>query len=254
MRNKEEKIMREGQDLSLLEERIGYTFKNTELLRQALTHSSYANERRINKTGNYERLEFLGDAVLELVSSEFLYREHSQLSEGNLTKLRASMVCEPALAFCARDIRLEEFILLGKGEESTGGRKRDSITSDVMEAVIGAIYLDGGMTPAKAYIDRFILSDLENKRLFYDSKSNLQEVVQGKLKKDVEYELLDVQGPEHNQTFCVQVRIGEDVLGTGEGHTKKAAEQQAAYKALLLLQSRGYGPDRCGTQKQQLYE
>lgn len=252
MRNKEEKIMREGQDLSLLEERIGYTFKNTGLLRQALTHSSYANERRINKNGNYERLEFLGDAVLELVSSEFLYREHSQLSEGNLTKLRASMVCEPALAFCARDIRLEEFILLGKGEESTGGRKRDSITSDVMEAVIGAIYLDGGMTPAKAYIDRFILSDLENKRLFYDSKSNLQEIAQGKLKRDVEYELLDVQGPEHNQTFCVQVRIGEDILGTGEGHTKKAAEQQAAYKALLLLQSRGYEPDSCGTQKQQL--
>lgn len=248
MRNKEEKIMREGQDLSLLQERIGYTFKNTELLRQALTHSSYANERRINKIDNYERLEFLGDAVLELVSSEFLYREHSQLSEGNLTKLRASMVCEPALAFCARDIRLEEFILLGKGEESTGGRKRDSITSDVMEAVIGAIYLDGGMAPARAYIDRFILSDLEHKRLFYDSKSNLQEVAQGKLKKDVEYELLDVQGPEHNQTFCVQVRIGEDVLGTGEGHTKKAAEQQAAYQALLLLQSRGYGPDRCGTQ------
>lgn len=244
MRDEDAKVMREGQDLSLLEERIGYTFKNTELLRQALTHSSYANERRINKIGNYERLEFLGDAVLELVSSEFLYREHSQLSEGNLTKLRASMVCEPALAFCARDIRLEEFILLGKGEESTGGRKRDSITSDVMEAVIGAIYLDGGMTPAKAYIDRFILSDLENKRLFYDSKSNLQEVAQGKLKRDVEYELLDVQGPEHNQTFCVQVRIGEDVLGTGEGHTKKAAEQQAAYEALLLLQSRGYELDR----------
>lgn len=240
MRNKDAKIMREGQELSLLEERIGYTFKNTDLLRQALTHSSYANERRINKIDNYERLEFLGDAVLELVSSEFLYREHSQLSEGNLTKLRASMVCEPALAFCARDIRLEEFILLGKGEESTGGRKRDSITSDVMEAVIGAIYLDGGMAPARAYIDRFILSDLEHKRLFYDSKSNLQEVAQGKLKKDVEYELLDVQGPEHNQTFCVQVRIGEDVLGTGEGHTKKAAEQQAAYEALLLLQSRGY--------------
>lgn len=240
MRDEDAKIMREGQDLSLLEERIGYTFKNTELLRQALTHSSYANERRINKIDNYERLEFLGDAVLELVSSEFLYREHSHLSEGNLTKLRASMVCEPALAFCARDIRLEEFILLGKGEESTGGRKRDSITSDVMEAVIGAIYLDGGMAPARAYIDRFILSDLEHKRLFYDSKSNLQEVAQGKLKKDVEYELLDVQGPEHNQTFCVQVRIGEDVLGTGEGHTKKAAEQQAAYEALLLLQSRGY--------------
>ena len=244
MRNKEAKNMREGQDLSLLEERIGYTFKNKDLLRQALTHSSYANERRINKIGNYERLEFLGDAVLELASSEFLYREHSQLSEGNLTKLRASMVCEPALAFCARDIRLEEFILLGKGEENTGGRKRDSITSDVMEAVIGAIYLDGGMTPARAYIDRFILSDLEHKRLFYDSKSNLQEIAQGKLKKDLEYELLDVQGPEHNQTFRVQVRMGEEVLGTGEGHTKKAAEQKAAYEALLLLQSRECEPDR----------
>ena len=244
MRNKEAKAMREEQDLSLLEERIGYTFKNTDLLRQALTHSSYANERRINKVGNYERLEFLGDAVLELVSSEFLYREHSQLSEGNLTKLRASMVCEPALAFCARDIRLEDFILLGKGEENTGGRKRDSITSDVMEAVIGAIYLDGGMAPAKAYIDHFILSDLEHKRLFYDSKSNLQEIAQGKLKKDLEYELLDVQGPEHNQTFRVQVRMGEEVLGTGEGHTKKAAEQQAAYEALLLLQSRGCELDR----------
>lgn len=231
--------MREGQDLSLLEERIGYHFENKELLLQALTHSSYANERRINRTSDYERLEFLGDAVLELVSSEFLFRTRPQLSEGNLTKQRASMVCEPALAFCARDIRLEEFILLGKGEECTGGRKRDSITSDVMEAVIGAIYLDGGMASAKAYIDRFILSDLEHKKLFYDSKSNLQEVVQGKLKKDLEYELLDIQGPEHDQTFRVQVRMGDEVLGVGEGHTKKAAEQQAAYKALLLLQETG---------------
>ena len=227
--------MREVRELSLLEKRIGYTFATKELLVQALTHSSYANERRINKVNNYERLEFLGDAVLELVSSEFLFEKHPQLPEGDLTKMRASMVCEPALAFCARDIRLEEFILLGKGEESTGGRQRDSITSDVMEAVIGAIYLDGGMTPARAYIDRFILSDLEHKRLFYDSKSNLQEVVQGKLKKDLEYELLDVQGPEHNQTFRVQVRMGQEILGTGEGHTKKAAEQQAAYKALLQL-------------------
>ena len=232
--------MREKQNLSLLEEKIGYRFQRKELLEQALTHSSYANERRINKIGSYERLEFLGDAVLELVSSEFLFARHPELPEGDLTKLRASMVCEPALAFCARDIQLEEHILLGKGEEATGGRKRDSITSDVMEAVIGAIYLDGG----KAYIDSFILSDLEHKRLFYDSKSNLQEVVQGKLKKDLEYELLDVQGPEHCQTFRVQVRILEgEVLGLGEGHTKKAAEQQAAYRALLLLQGRGYEPE-----------
>mgnify|MGYP002508640438 FL=1 len=131
--------------------------------------------------------------------------------------------------------------MLGKGEECTGGRKRDSITSDVMEAVIGAIYLDGGMASAKAYIDRFVLSDLEHKKLFYDSKSNLQEVVQGKLKKDLEYELLDVYGPEHDQIFRVQVRMGEEVLGTGEGHTKKAAEQQAAYKALLQLQNDSEG-------------
>lgn len=227
--------MREEQDLSALEETIGYRFENRELLKQALTHSSYANERRINKTENYERLEFLGDAVLELVSSEFLFRVNPGLPEGKMTKLRASMVCESALAFCARDIRLEEYILLGKGEECTGGRRRDSITSDVMEAVIGAIYLDGGMAPAKAYIDRFVLSDLEHKKLFYDSKSNLQEVVQGRFKKSLEYELLDVCGPEHDQTFRVQVRMGEEVLGTGEGHTKKSAEQQAAYEALLLL-------------------
>lgn len=227
--------MREEQDLSALEETIGYRFENRELLKQALTHSSYANERCINKSENYERLEFLGDAVLELVSSEFLFRGSPGLPEGKMTQLRASMVCESALAFCARDIRLEEYILLGKGEECTGGRRRDSITSDVMEAVIGAIYLDGGMAPAKAYIDRFVLSDLEHKKLFYDSKSNLQEVVQGKFKKSLVYELLDVCGPEHDQTFRVQVRMGEEVLGTGEGHTKKAAEQQAAYKALLLL-------------------
>lgn len=229
--------MREEQDLSALEDTIGYRFENRELLKQALTHSSYANERRINKTENYERLEFLGDAVLELVSSEFLFQRQPRLPEGKMTKLRASMVCESALAFCARDIRLQEYILLGKGEECTGGRKRDSITSDVMEAVIGAIYLDGGMEHAKAYIDRFVLSDLEHKKLFYDSKSTLQEVVQGKLKKDLEYELLDVYGPEHDQTFRVQVRMEEEVLGTGEGHTKKAAEQQAAYKALLQLQN-----------------
>ncbi|MFG6355422.1 MAG: ribonuclease III [Acetatifactor sp.] len=233
--------MREEQDLSALEDTIGYRFENRELLKQALTHSSYANERRINKTENYERLEFLGDAVLELVSSEFLFQRQPRLPEGKMTKLRASMVCESALAFCARDIRLQEYILLGKGEECTGGRKRDSITSDVMEAVIGAIYLDGGMEHAKAYIDRFVLSDLEHKKLFYDSKSTLQEVVQGKLKKDLEYELLDVYGPEHDQTFRVQVRMEEEVLGTGEGHTKKAAEQQAAYKALLQLQNDSEG-------------
>ena len=232
--------MQEGYTLKSLEERIGYEFRDEALLKQALTHSSFTNEQKINKAKNYERLEFLGDAVLELVSSEFLFREHPEVPEGELTKQRASMVCEPSLAFCARDLELGEFIRLGKGEESTGGRNRDSITSDAMEALIGAIYLDGGIIPAKAFIDRFILSDLEDKQLFYDSKSNLQELVQGKLKQELVYELLEESGPEHNKTFRVSVHMGEEVLGEGQGRTKKAAEQQAAYKALLQLRERGH--------------
>ncbi|MCH5339761.1 MAG: ribonuclease III [Acetatifactor sp.] len=232
--------MQDRYTLKSLEERIGYEFRDDALLKQALTHSSFTNEQKINKAKNYERLEFLGDAVLELVSSEFLFREHPEVPEGELTKQRASMVCEPSLAFCARDLELGEFIRLGKGEESTGGRYRDSITSDAMEALIGAIYLDGGIKPAKAFIDRFILSDLEDKQLFYDSKSNLQELVQGKLKQELVYELLEESGPEHNKTFRVSVHMGEEVLGEGQGRTKKAAEQQAAYKALLQLRERGH--------------
>lgn len=230
--------MSDSYTLEMLEERIGYHFTDEALLKQALTHSSFTNEHKIRKPPNYERLEFLGDAVLELVSSEFLFREKEEMSEGELTKTRASMVCEPALAFCAKDLELGQFILLGKGEESTGGRGRDSIVSDVMEAVIGAIYLDGGMEPAKAFINRFILSDLEDKQLFYDSKSNLQELIQGRLKKKFSYELVEESGPEHNKLFRVSVYMEEELLGTGEGRTKKAAEQQAAYKALLLLRNR----------------
>lgn len=233
--------MEEGYTLTDLEERIGYHFENIALLKQALTHSSFTNEQKINRAKNYERLEFLGDAVLELVSSEFLFRLHPDMPEGELTKLRASMVCEPSLAFCAKDLELGRFMLLGKGEEATGGRDRDSITSDAMEAVIGAVYLDGGMTPAKDFINRFILSDLEDKKLFYDSKSSLQELVQGRFKKNVSYELLEESGPEHNKTFRVSVymecmlSMEKECLGTGTGRTKKAAEQQAAYKALLFL-------------------
>ena len=226
--------------LNLLEERIGYHFQNPALLKQAMTHSSFTNEQRIRKLENYERLEFLGDAVLELVSSEFLFREHMDMPEGELTKMSASMVCEPSLAFCAKDLELGEFMLLGKGEENTGGRTRDSLTCDVMEAVIGAIYLDGGMEQAKKFINRFILSDLEDKQLFYDSKSNLQELIQGKLKKEYSYELLEMSGPEHDKIFHVSVQMEGEILGKGEGKTKKAAEQQAAYKALLLLRDRGY--------------
>ena len=226
--------------VELLEERIGYSFRNKELILQALPHSSYANERKINKTGDYERIEFLGDAVLELLSSDFLYRTHPDMPEGVLTKTRASMVCEPSLAFCARDLELGEFIRLGKGEELTGGRSRESIIADVMEAVLGAIYLDGGIGEAKRFVDRFILSDLEDKQLFSDSKSTLQELAQGQMKKEVSYRLLGESGPEHDKVFEVEVLLGDRVAGHGTGRTKKSAEQQAAYEALLGLRDKGY--------------
>ena len=221
-----------------LEEKIGYCFQDQELLKHALRHSSYVNEKHMKKHECNERLEFLGDAVLEVVSSEFLFFEHQTMPEGELTKKRASMVCEPALAFCARDIDLGEYLLLGKGEESTGGRKRDSVTSDAMEALIGAIYLDGGFASAKEFIHRFILNDLENKKLFFDSKTILQEIVQGSSDEHVSYELIREEGPDHNKTFCTAVRIGGRTYGEGEGRTKKASEQQAAYQAILRLQEK----------------
>ena len=232
--------MSEEYTLEALEKRIGYHFTDRALLKQAITHSSYSNEQKINRIKHYERLEFLGDAVLEMVSSDYLFHSKPQLQEGELTKLRASMVCEPSLAFCAKDLELGRFMLLGKGEEQTGGRDRDSITSDAMEAVIGAIYLDGGIEPAKEFIDRFILSDLEDKQLFFDSKSHLQELIQGKLKKEFSYELLEESGPEHAKIFVVEVCMDGKGIGKGSGRTKKAAEQQAAYQALLALKGKGY--------------
>lgn len=223
----------EKEAIDRLEEKIAYRFQDDRLLRQALTHSSYANELKINKYGDYERLEFLGDAVLEFVSSDFLYRQREETAEGDLTKLRASMVCEPALAYCAREFALEQYILLGKGEEATGGRKRDSIVSDVMEALIGAIYLDGGIEEASAFIHRFILSDLENKQLFYDAKTILQELVQQGNEGALHYELVREEGPAHDKIFEVEAYVGEQKVGQGVGHSKKAAQQQAAYQALL---------------------
>lgn len=218
--------------MAKLEEKIGYQFKNRSLLRQALTHSSYANEQKINKTGDYERLEFLGDAVLEMVSSDHIYRQNPDMTEGKMTKSRSSIVCEPALAFCAREIGLEQYILLGKGEEATGGRGRDSIISDVMEAVIGAIYLDSGIKEARDYIHRVILSDLEHKQLFYDAKTILQEEVQKENKGTLRYDLIREDGPEHDKIFVVDAMIGDVKIGSGTGHSKKAAEQKAAYEAL----------------------
>lgn len=227
----------EKYSIERLEERIGYVFRDKNLIRQALTHSSYANERKINKVKDYERIEFLGDAVLEMVSSEFLYNGHGEMSEGQLTRTRAAMVCEPSLASCARDIELDRYILLGKGEEITGGRKRDSIISDVMEALIGAVYLDGGFEQARAFIRRFVLLDLEDKALFYDAKSILQEEMQ-KEGGDIRYVLIGESGPEHAKSFSVEVYQGERLLGRGSGHNKKAAQQQAAYEALLRLKKK----------------
>ena len=227
--------MRVRYTLEELEKRIGYTFRDKKLLKQALTHSSFANEQKINKLEDYERLEFLGDAVLELVSSDFLFHENPQMPEGKLTKLRSSMVCEPALAYCARDLELGQYMLLGKGEEATGGRERDSITSDVMEAVIGAMYLDGGFLAAHDFIHRFVLSDLENKILFYDSKTVLQEMIQTMPEAAFEYVLTGEEGPDHDKEFLVDAVFDGQIIGKGKGRTKKAAEQQAAYEAILEL-------------------
>lgn len=226
----------EPQKLSLLQEKIGYQFHEEKLLKQAVTHSSYANEQKIRRLANYERVEFLGDAVLELVSSEFFYHQYPDLPEGKLTKMRASAVCEQALAITARQLQIGSFMLFGKGEEATGGRDRDSIIADAVEAVIGAIYLDGGFEEAAKFIHKFVLNDLENKKLFYDAKSILQEEVQNNKLGVLSYELIKEEGPEHDKAFYVAALLNGEQIGTGVGHNKKAAEQNAAYEAILARQ------------------
>jgi len=215
-----------------LEKKIGYVFKDQSLLELALTHSSFSNENKRSKTDNYERLEFLGDAVLELSVSEHLYEHNRKMQEGQMTKLRASLVCEPTLAYCAREaFGLGQYILLGKGEEQTGGRGRDSIVSDVFEAIIGAIYLDGGFEPARKFVNTFVLTDMENKIEFTDSKTILQERVQEK-GKTLTYELVEENGPAHDREYVVRALIDGVELATGKGRTKKSAEQMAAVKIL----------------------
>ena len=225
----------ENRSLSELQDKIKYHFHNEKLLRQAVTHSSYANEQKIRKQPNYERVEFLGDAVLELVSSDFFYHTYPDLPEGKLTKMRASAVCEQALAITARQLELGSFLFLGKGEEGMGGRDRDSIIADVVEAVIGAIYLDSGFEEAKIFILEFVLNDLEHKKLFYDAKSILQEEVQNHKLGVLTYELLKEEGPEHDKSFFVAALLDGKTIGKGTGHNKKAAEQQAAYEAILAI-------------------
>ncbi len=224
-----------NRDLKELEGCLGYVFQDKKIFRQSMIHSSYANEHKMDKLECNERLEFLGDAVLEVVASDFLYRRYSQFPEGELTKIRASIVCEPTLAFCAGELKLGEYLLLGKGEESTGGRSRNSIVSDAMEALIGAIYLDGGFASAKEFIHRFVLNDIEHKQLFYDSKTILQEIVQSRGEEPLSYELLKEEGPDHNKRFEVRAMVGGQEIGRGTGKTKKAAEALAAYKGILKL-------------------
>ena len=228
-----------NRDLKELQDKIGYCFKEKKLLRRSMTHSSFVNEHQMDKPDCNERLEFLGDAVLELVSSDFLYREYADKPEGELTKIRASMVCEPTLAYCASEIDLGSYLLLGRGEEATGGRNRDSVVSDAMEALIGAIYLDGGFASAKEFVHRFVLNDMENKQLFYDSKTILQEIVQADVPERVlEYEVLHEYGPDHNKVFEVRALLDRKEIGRGSGRTKKAAEQVAAYRGILKLRER----------------
>lgn len=225
-------------EYSQLENRISYEFNNKELLINALTHTSYANEHKYKKIKDNERLEFLGDAVLELLSSEYLYMNMTDMPEGQMTKLRASLVCEPTLAADARSIGLQEFIYLGKGEEATGGRKRDSIVSDALEALIGAIFLDGGIEPAKCFVINFVLNDIENKKLFHDSKTILQERMNSVKKNNLSYEIVKESGPDHDKIYEAVVKLDNQVIGQGVGHTKKSAEQQAAYHALKTLDKR----------------
>ncbi len=233
--------MTEKKDIRLeeLEEKIGYQFHDWKLLKLAMTHSSYANDMRKGKRENNERLEFLGDAVLELTSSETLFHRYREKSEGELTRIRASLVCEPTLAACAREIELGSYLYLSHGEERTGGRERDSVTSDAFEALIGAIYLDGGYEEAKAFVQKFVLNDIENKHLFYDSKTILQEIVQKDFGERVEYATINEYGPDHDKHFEVEARFHGRIIGTGEGRTKKRAEQQAAYEAILRLRQNG---------------
>jgi ribonuclease III len=226
-------VQKNNQNLGDLEEALGYSFQNRALLLLALTHSSYANEHRKEGLHHNERMEFLGDAVLELTSSEFLFKKYPEMKEGDLSKLRASIVCEPTLALCAHDINLMPYIRLGKGEDKGGGRYRDSIVSDALESVIAAIYLDGGFEAARKFVTAHILNDIEEKKLFVDSKSHLQEIVQAEGSSCV-YELIDEQGPDHNKVFTVAVIIDGKEVAQGEGHTKKRAEQLAAFNALNL--------------------
>lgn len=225
--------------LDPLQDNLNYKFKDIELLKTALTHSSYANEHNMKITDNNERMEFLGDTILSLIVSQYLYKKYPRYPEGELTKIRASVVCESSLAFIARKISLGDFILLGKGEEATGGRERDSILGDASEALVGAVYMDSDFeTTNKLLLDKFendLVHAVAKGSLFIDYKTDLQENLQKRKKAKIEYSIAKEEGPDHNKVFHIDVLIDNKVIGQGSGRNKKEAEQMAAKEALLVL-------------------
>lgn len=221
--------------LGEIEGKLGYVFKDKSKLILALTHSSYANERKSEKLHYNERLEFLGDSILSFIISEHIYQRYQILSEGEMTKMRASIVCEPSLKKCSDEIGIGEYLLLGRGEENTGGRTRVSILSDAFEALLGAIYIDGGMDCARAFIFKFmgtLLEESSKGTLQMDYKTSLQEVLQKNGENKITYEIIKEAGPDHNKFFVSRVSLGNTTLGTGEGRSKKEAEQNAAKDAM----------------------
>ncbi|RCX20027.1 RNAse III [Anaerobacterium chartisolvens] len=226
------------ENLGKFEKAIGYSFSDPDKAVLALTHSSYANEIKNKRLESNERLEFLGDAVLNISISEKIYLSQSRLPEGEMTRIRAGIVCESSLIVCSNNINLGDYILLGKGEQLTGGRTRTSILSDAFEAVIGAIYLDGGLAAAKEFIYVHMNGIIENSisgTIFQDYKTQLQEIVQKKHECGIVYEIIDENGPDHNKMFVSRVSVNEKHMGTGKGRSKKEAEQNAAKTALDKL-------------------
>ena len=221
--------------LDSLQEKIGYKFKNTALLERALTHSSYANETSGQHNQSNERLEFLGDSVLGIITAENFYMNYSDLPEGELTKLRAATVCEKSLFDFATQLGLGEYLLLGKGEICTGGKERPSILADAFEALIAAVYLDGGMDAAKGFVLRYVEEAVRKHRGFKDHKTVLQEIIQRNPGETIEYVLVGETGPDHDKRFEVEVHLNSNVIGRGIGTSKKKAEQLAAKEALELM-------------------
>lgn len=219
-----------------LENRIGYEFKNKKFIKIALTHSSYANESG-GKLASYERLEFLGDSVLSLVTSNYIFKNFPDLPEGDLTKLRASLVCEKQLCLFSNKIGISKFLKLSRGERHSGGQNRPSILADVFEAISAAIYLDSGMEEASKFILKFIVPAVNNPIApnIHDYKTDLQEIVQRNPEETIEYVLVKEVGPDHDKRFTVEARINSNAVGVGTGRSKKEAEQNAAREAMILM-------------------